>query len=81
MAEMEEAISEEQGNVAYGHGMKAAYYNHASEKSLSHAEAKLIYKRHKLETSDQEPQSPLKRVRTAPISAIEEDVRRRETCM
>ena len=30
----------------YGHEKKTAYYNHASEKSIRHAEAKLMYPRH-----------------------------------
>lgn len=33
---------------------RTARYNYASEKSLSHADAKLFYQRHKLETSQQE---------------------------
>ena len=45
---------------------RTAYYNSAAEKSLSHAEAKLFFQRHQLETSqhDAEAQSPLARSRT-----------------
>ncbi len=45
---------------------KNAFYNAASEKSLSHTESKLFYQRHQLETSHQEAegQSPLARART-----------------
>lgn len=45
---------------------RTAYYNSAAEKSLSHAEAKLFFQRHQLETSqhDVEAQSPLARART-----------------
>lgn len=45
---------------------RTAYYNSATEKSLSHAEAKLFFHRHQLETSqhDTETQSPLARSRT-----------------
>ena len=46
------------------HDRKTAFYNKASEKSLSHAEAKMIYRRHMLDTSEQEQQSPLRRVQT-----------------
>lgn len=45
---------------------KTAYYNSAAEKSLSHAEAKLFFQRHQLETSqhDVEAQSPLAGAKT-----------------
>ena len=45
---------------------RTAYYNSATEKSLSHAEAKLFFQRHQLETSqhDAEAQNPLARART-----------------
>ena len=45
---------------------KTAYYNAASEKSLSHQEAKLFYQRHQLEQSRQdiEGQSPVSRAST-----------------
>ena len=45
---------------------RTAYYNSAAEKSLSHAEAKLFFQRHQLETSqhDVEAQSPLAWART-----------------
>ncbi|KAG8530823.1 uncharacterized protein KY384_004180 [Bacidia gigantensis] len=68
---------EEHGDQVYGSGigMKGAYYNRASEKSLSHAEAKLIYRRHQMETSDQEPYGPLKRIKTAPPIENEETMR------
>ena len=50
---------------------RTAYYDYASEKSLSQAEAKLFYQRHKLESSQQasEGQSPLLRARTFPPPA------------
>ena len=45
---------------------RTAYYNSATEKSLSHTEAKLFFQRHQLETSqhDLEGCSPLIRART-----------------
>ena len=61
----------EQEALPYGPITKTAYYNHASEKSISHAEAKLIYRRHILETSDQDSQEPITRARTA--SSAESD--------
>lgn len=53
---------------------RTAYYNSATEKSLSHAEAKLFFQRHQLETSqhDAETQSPLVRARTF-SSAVDGD--------
>lgn len=53
---------------------RTAYYNSAAEKSLSHAEAKLFFQRHQLETSqhDAETQSPLVRARTF-SSAVDGD--------
>lgn len=46
---------------------RTAYYNSAAEKSLSHAEAKLFFQRHQLETSrhDSEAQCPLARARSS----------------
>ena len=46
--------------------VRTAYYNSAAEKCLSHAEAKLFFQRHQLETSqhDAEGYSPLLRPRT-----------------
>ncbi len=46
--------------------LRTAYYNTAAEKSLSHAEAKLFFHRHQLETAqhDAEAHSPLARART-----------------
>lgn len=54
---------------------RTAYYNRASEKSLSHVEAKLIYQRHRLEISHQETetQSPVSRARTF-SSNVESDL-------
>ena len=48
---------------------KTAYYDYASEKSLSHAEAKLFYQRHQLDSSHHhaDAYSPLLRARTVPI--------------
>lgn len=48
------------------HRTKTAYYNAASEKSLSHEEAKLFYQTHRLETlqQDTDTHSPLLRART-----------------
>ena len=50
----------------HDHQLRTAYYNSAAEKCLSHAEAKLFFQRHKLETSqhDAEGYSPLGRART-----------------
>ena len=46
---------------------KTAYYDYATEKSLSHAEAKLFYQRHQLDTgqAQNENSSPLNRARPA----------------
>lgn len=56
------------------HEAKTAYYNAASEKSLSHTESKLFYQRHQLETLQQEAdgQSPSARTRTY-SSAVDGD--------
>ncbi len=45
---------------------RTAYYNRASERSLSHIEAKLIYQRHRRETLQQDAEAcnPLARTRT-----------------
>ena len=50
----------------HDHQVRTSYYNSAAEKSLSHAEAKLFFQRHQLETSqhDAEASSPLARART-----------------
>ena len=50
---------------------RTARYNYASEKSLSHADAKLFYQRHRLETSQQEPDAigSISRVRTTSSNA------------
>ena len=55
----------------HDHQVRTAYYNSAAEKSLSHAEAKLIFQRHQLETSQQdvEASSPLARARTCSSTA------------
>ncbi|KAI9880300.1 MAG: AMP deaminase [Pleopsidium flavum] len=47
---------------------RTAYYDYASEKSLSQAEAKLFYQRHQIESSQHgsEGQSPILRARTFP---------------
>ena len=37
--------------------VRTAYYNSAAEKSLSHAEAKLFFQRHQLETSQHDPEA------------------------
>ncbi|KAL9128810.1 MAG: hypothetical protein Q9217_002591 [Psora testacea] len=39
-----------QSQPFHDHDRRTAYYNHASEKSISHAEAKMIYRRHVLES-------------------------------
>ena len=59
--------SEPDSNDIHGHTpVKTAYYNAASEKSLSHEEAKLFYQRHQLEQSQHisESENPLSRART-----------------
>ena len=56
-------------SLAVEGGSRTAFYNHASEKSLSHAEAKMIYRRHVLESAEQDESRPLKRVQT--YSSIE----------
>ncbi len=45
--------------------IRTAYYNSAAEKSLSHAEAKLFFQRHQLETSQQDAEAynPVARAR------------------
>ena len=59
---------------------KTAYYNAASEKSLSHQEAKLFYQRHQLEQNqqDSEAYSPLSQARTI-SSFVEADESRGHT--
>ena len=49
---------------------RTAHYNYASEKSLSHVDAKLFYQRHKVESSqrDIEPATALARSRIGPSS-------------
>lgn len=49
---------------------RTARYNYASEKSLSHADSKLFYQRHQLETSQQETSAngPLTRTKTIPAN-------------
>lgn len=51
--------------------VKTAYYNAASEKSLSHEEAKLFYQRHQLEQAQMELEgySPISRARTFSLTA------------
>ena len=63
-----------QDGATRAHRAKAAYYNAASEKSLSHEEAKLIYQRHQLEMQQQEndAQIPLSRSTTY-ASTVDED--------
>jgi len=55
-----------QNSIHDHHQVKTAYYNAASEKSLSHEEAKLFYQRHQLEQSQLESEgySTLTRART-----------------
>jgi AMP deaminase len=52
--------------------VKTARYNYATDKSLSHVDAKLFYQRHKLETSQQdyETTTPLSRIGTASIEEL-----------
>ena len=70
-------VKHEDGNIAplrdtdtdgelHNHQARTAYYNSAAEKSLSHAEARLFFQRHQLETSqhDAEGSSPLAKART-----------------
>ena len=57
---------EESASELYG---RTAFYNHASERSLSHAEAKMIYERHIMDASEQDQQRPLRRIWTS--SSIE----------
>jgi AMP deaminase len=48
----------------------SAYFDYASEKSLSHADAKLIYQRHQLESNiSQDPSAHIKRAWTVPSNA------------
>ena len=59
---------QEQEFSPFDHDSKTAYYNQASEKSISHAEAKMIYRRHVLESSlhDNEQTNPNTRPRISP---------------
>lgn len=59
-------LGSSQEHLPLEYDQKTAYYNSASEKSISHAEAKMIYRRHILEASDHGCQKPLKRMKTAP---------------
>ena len=60
-----ESPSSSQEHLPLAYDTKTAYYNSASEKSISHAEAKMIYRRHILEASDHDGQNSLKRTRTS----------------
>lgn len=46
-----------QGTLPRDQQTRTALYDYASEKSMSHAEAKLFYQRHQLESSQQMPES------------------------
>lgn len=70
-ADLGEIIEVDDGDVSFlkdadDRQARTAYYNSATEKSLSHAEAKLFFQRHQLEASqhDAEAQSPSARART-----------------
>lgn len=67
----------QQGPLYRDKQRQTAYYDYASEKSLSQAEAKLFYQRHILESSQHalEGQSPVLRARTFP-STVEDDLSR-----
>ena len=65
-ADAQDSQSLPQEHLPSGYEKKTAYYNRASEKSVSHAEAKMIYRRHILDASDHDAQKPLKRIRTSP---------------
>jgi AMP deaminase len=68
----EEAVADEEGLLPRDKQRKTAYYDYASEKQVSHEEAKQFYQRHQLETrsvagstDDFATLSPLLRARTA----------------
>ena len=65
----------DQDFIPYDTSSKTAYYNQASEKSISLAEAKMMYRRHMLETSGH-PQDILKRAGTMPSYETEIDLGR-----
>src|ERR1700753_1748033 len=46
----EEAVADEEGLLPRDIQRKTAYYDYASEKQVSHEEAKQLYQRHQLET-------------------------------
>lgn len=58
----------DQGEYPFDESVKHAYFDYASEKSLSHAESKLVYLRHQQETSqhEQRSHSSLQRSKTLP---------------
>lgn len=62
----------QQGILPRDEQTRSAVYDYASEKSMSHAEAKLFYQRHQLESSQQRPeaQSPVIQAEM-PSSAID----------
>lgn len=64
----------QQGLLSRDKQRRTAYYDYASERSLSQAEAKLLYQRHQLDSSLQgaEGQSPILRARTFPFTAESE---------
>jgi AMP deaminase len=70
----DDTLSEERDGAIWSgdQSTKTARYNYATEKSLSHVDAKLFYQRHKLETSqhDSEPISPVARHGTASIEEL-----------
>ncbi|KAI9702086.1 MAG: AMP deaminase [Candelina mexicana] len=61
--------SPQHGMLPRDRQQRTAYYDQAAEKQTSHAEAKLFYQRHQLESQNTEGgQSPVPRARTFPTS-------------
>ena len=82
--EEEQKEQEEQGLLPRDKQRKTAFYDYASEKSMSHQEAKQFYQRHQLENQytgasnwSADGMSPILRARTMPASQAAGSVRRR----
>ena len=59
-------LDEAEDSLSHDHYSKSAYYDYASEKSMSNAESKILFQQHQIESTqnDSDIQSPLNRART-----------------
>ena len=59
------------------HSRDSAYYDYTSDKSLSHADSKLFYQRHRIEQqASADNTNPLERVTSFPLGAVSEGLRK-----